>query len=92
MGRARKDRTCRRLICAVPIARRSARPRRAPLNAGGQAKQRVLIYVDMGDFTHAVAACADLAEHLTKRAMSSDQALRGFKAAMDAALAGARKR
>jgi hypothetical protein len=47
-------------------------------------KQRALICADIGDFTHAVAACAELAEHLTKRAMSSDQALRGFKAAMDA--------
>jgi hypothetical protein len=52
------------------------------------AKQRALIYVDMGDFTHAVVGLrADLAEHhLTKGVMSSDQALRGFKAAMDAAL------
>jgi hypothetical protein len=61
---------------------------RGALNAGGQAKQRALIYVDMGDFTHAVVGLrADLAEHhLTKGVMSSDQALRGFKAAMDAAL------
>ena len=52
------------------------------------AKQRALIYVDMGDFAHAVAGLrADLAEHpLTKGVMSRDQALRGFKAAMDAAL------
>ena len=57
------------------------------------AKQRALIYVNMGDFSHAVAGLrADLAEHpLTKGVMSSDQALRGYKAAMDAAL-GARKR
>ena len=52
------------------------------------AKQRALITVDIGDFTHAVAGLrADLAEHpLTKGVMSSDQALRGFKAAIDAAL------
>jgi hypothetical protein len=42
----------------------------------------------MGDFTSAVAGLrADLAEnHLTKGLMSSDQALRGYKAAVDAAL------
>ena len=52
------------------------------------AKQRALISVDMGDFAHAVTGLrADLAEHpLTQGVMSSDQALRGFKAAMDAAL------
>jgi hypothetical protein len=52
------------------------------------AKQRALIYMDMGDFTDAVAGLrADLAEHpLTKGVMSSDQAVRGFNAAMDAAL------
>jgi hypothetical protein len=52
------------------------------------AKQRALICVDMGDFSDAVAGLrADLDEHpLTKGVMSSDQALRGFKAAMDAAL------
>jgi hypothetical protein len=52
------------------------------------AKQRALICVDMGDFTHAVVGLrADLAEHpLTKGVMSSDQAVCGFKAAMDAAL------
>jgi hypothetical protein len=52
------------------------------------AKQRALNCVDMGDFTRAVAGLrADLAEHpLTKGLMSGDQALRGFKAAMDAAL------
>ena len=52
---------------------------RGALNAGGQAKQRALIYVDMGDFTHAVTGLrADLAEHhLTKGLMSSGQALRG---------------
>ena len=43
---------------------------------------------DMGDFTDAVAGLrADLADNpLTKGVMSSDQALRGYKAAMDAAL------
>jgi hypothetical protein len=52
------------------------------------AKQRALICVDRGDFAHAVAGLrADLAEHpLTKGVVSGDQALRGFKAAMDAAL------
>jgi hypothetical protein len=50
------------------------------------AKQRALVCVDMGDFAHAVTR-ADLDEHpLTQGVMSSDQALRGFKAAMDAAL------
>ena len=52
------------------------------------AKQRALITVDMGDFSQAVTGLrADLAEHpLAKGVISSDQALRGFKAAMDAAL------
>ena len=52
------------------------------------AKQRALICVDMGDFTDAVAGLrADLAENpMTKGLMSSDRALRGYKAAMDAAL------
>jgi hypothetical protein len=52
------------------------------------AKQRALIRVSMGSFTHAVTRLrADLAEHpLTKGVVSSDQALRGFRAAMDAAL------
>ena len=52
------------------------------------AKQRALICVDMGDFTDAVAGlCAALdGNPMTKGVMSSDQALRGYKAAMDAAL------
>ena len=52
------------------------------------AKQRALICVDMGDFSDAVAYLrADLdANPLTKGVVSSDQAMRGFKAAMDAAL------
>jgi hypothetical protein len=52
------------------------------------AKQRALICVDMGDFSDAVAGLrADLdANPLTKGVMSSEQALRGYKAAMDAAL------
>jgi hypothetical protein len=52
------------------------------------AKQRALISVDMGDFADAVTGLrADLAEHpLTQGVMSSDQALRGYKAAMDAAV------
>ena len=42
----------------------------------------------MGGFADAVAGLrADLAEHpLTKGMVSSDQAMRGYKAAMDAAL------
>ena len=52
------------------------------------AKQRALIRVSMRGFTHALRGLrADLAEHpLTEGVMSGDQALRGFKAAMDAAL------
>jgi hypothetical protein len=51
-------------------------------------KQRALICVDMGEFTAAVAGLrADLAENpLTEAVISSDQALRGYKAAIDAAL------
>jgi hypothetical protein len=53
-----------------------------------RAKQRALIRVSMGAFTSAVAALrADLAENpLTKGVVSSDHAMRGYKAAMDAAL------
>jgi hypothetical protein len=53
-----------------------------------EAKQRALIRVSMGGFTHAVRGLrAELADHpLTEGVMSGDQALRGFKAAMDAAL------
>jgi hypothetical protein len=53
-----------------------------------RAKQRALICVDLGNFTDAVAGLrADLAENpLTRGVMSSDQALRGYKAAIDAAL------
>ena len=52
------------------------------------AKERALIHVDMGRFNQAVAGLrADLAEHpLTKDVMSSDRALAGYKAAIDAAL------
>jgi hypothetical protein len=52
------------------------------------AKQRALICVDIGDFTDAVAGLrADLDENpLTKGVVSSDQALREYKTAMDAAL------
>ena len=51
-------------------------------------KQRALICVAIGGFTHAVAGLrADLARHpLTKGVMSSDQARRGYKLAVDAAL------
>jgi hypothetical protein len=51
-------------------------------------KQRVLICVDMGHFSDAVAFLrADLdANPLTKGVGSSNQAMRGYKAAMDAAL------
>ena len=49
------------------------------------AKQRALICVDMGDFSGAVAGLrADLAENpLTKGVVSSDQAMRGYKAAVN---------
>jgi hypothetical protein len=52
------------------------------------AKQRALICIDTGDFTCAVAGLRrDLAENpLTKGLISREQALRGYKAAMDAAL------
>ena len=52
------------------------------------AKRRALVCVDRGDFARAVTGLrADLAEHpLTKGVVSSGQALRGFKAAIDAAL------
>ena len=52
------------------------------------AKQRAFICVDIGDFTDAVAGLrADLDENpLTKGVVSSDQAMRGYKAARDAAL------
>ena len=52
------------------------------------AKQRALICVDMGRFSDAVAGLrADLAENpLTKGVISSEQAMRGYKAAGDAAL------
>jgi hypothetical protein len=52
------------------------------------AKQRALICVETGGFTCAVAGLrVDLAEHpLTKGVISSEQAMRGYKAAADAAL------
>ena len=52
------------------------------------AKQRALICVDMGGFSDAVAGLrADLDENsLTKGVVSSEQARRGYKAAIDAAL------
>ena len=52
------------------------------------AKHRALICVDMGHFSDAVAFLrADLDENpLTKGVMSSDHAVRGYKAAIDAAL------
>ena len=52
------------------------------------AKQRALICVDIGGFADAVTGLrADLDENpLTKGLVSSDQAMRGYKAAMDAAL------
>jgi hypothetical protein len=52
------------------------------------AKQRALICVDMGRFSDAVAGLrADLDENpLTKGVMSSERAMRGYKAAADAAL------
>jgi hypothetical protein len=52
------------------------------------AKQRAHIRVDIGGFADAVTGLrADLDENpLTKGLVSSDQAMRGYKAAMDAAL------
>ena len=52
------------------------------------AKQRALICVDMGHFSDAVAFLrADLdLNPLTQGLVSSDQAMCGYKAAMDAAL------
>ena len=52
------------------------------------AKQRALICVDISGFADAVAGLrADLDDNpLTKGLMSSDHAMRGYKAAMDAAL------
>jgi hypothetical protein len=52
------------------------------------AKQRALICVGMGRFSDAVAGLrADLAENpLTKGVVSSEHAMRGYKAASDAAL------
>ena len=52
------------------------------------AKQRALICVDMGAFSDAVGGLrADLDENpLTQGVVSSDHAMRGYKAAMDAAL------
>ena len=52
------------------------------------AKQRALICVDTGAFACAVAALrVDLAANpLTKGVISSEQAMRGYKAAADAAL------
>jgi hypothetical protein len=47
------------------------------------AKQRALICVDKGRFSDAVAG---LRADLGKDAMSSEHALRGYKAAMDASL------
>ena len=53
-----------------------------------EAKQRALIRVSMGGFSHAVRSLrADLADRpLTAGVVSRDQAMRGFKAAVDAAL------
>jgi hypothetical protein len=53
-----------------------------------EAKQRALIRVSMGAFTQAVKGLrADLAKHpVTAGVVSGAQALRGFRAAMDAAL------
>ena len=52
------------------------------------AKQRALICADMGRFSDAVAGLrADLDENpLTKGLVSSERAMRGYKAAIDAAL------
>jgi hypothetical protein len=52
------------------------------------AKQRALICVGMGRFSNAVAGLrTDLAENpLTKGLVSSEHAMRGYKAAIDATL------
>ena len=52
------------------------------------AKQRALICVDVGHFSDAVTGLrADLDENpLTKGVVSSDQAMRGYRASIDAAL------
>jgi hypothetical protein len=52
------------------------------------ARQRALIYIDMGHFADAVAGLrADLDQNaLTKGVISSEQARRGYKAAAHAAL------
>jgi hypothetical protein len=52
------------------------------------AKQLALGCVDRGDFARSVAGLRAALDGnpMTKGVMSSDQALRGFKAAMDAAL------
>jgi hypothetical protein len=52
------------------------------------AKQRALICADMGRFSDAVAGLrADLDENpLTKGLVSSERAMRGYRAAIDAAL------
>ena len=52
------------------------------------AKQRALVCVDVGHFSDAVAGLrADLDENpLTKGVVSSEHSMRGYKAAMDAAL------
>jgi hypothetical protein len=59
-----------------------------PDNPGPWAKQRALICVDTGAFSDAVAGLrGDRDENpLTKGVVSSDQAMRGYKTAMDAAL------
>jgi hypothetical protein len=58
------------------------------------AKQRALIYVDMGDFTHAVAGLrTDLAEHpLTKGACPATKRCADSKRRWTRRSAGVRKR
>jgi hypothetical protein len=74
----------------APFGGRSKRDdlRLRPLGARREALARLVICVDMGGFSDAVAGLrADLdANPLTKGVVSSDQARRGYKAAIDAAL------
>jgi hypothetical protein len=69
----------------APFGGRSKRDdlRLRPLEARREALARLVICVDVGHFSDAVAG---LRADLDKGAMSSDQARRGYKAAADAAL------
>jgi hypothetical protein len=78
-------------LCASILAKATTSGRSSNQSREEQliwAKQRALICVDTGAFTCAVAGLrVDLAENpLTKGVISSEQAMRGYKAAADAAL------